>query len=1071
MAQLERLKLSATVWESDKDPTGFNQWLDTVSALVRATEDGEPLEDFIQHKTGRVTFQRGNVPSFLLEDDDFNDDDPIASDRSSFTTRDTRDPTTSDTVDPNDVPLSALFPPASPLARRAAARSTVTRLFPGSSATPGVGRRDLQKAPTAYRDLPDRSKQLDRLLYNVLKMIVKGSKASMLDCVMKPSYVQGVIVLINHMDISKFDRITAAIFRMDRLQYNGDVHAFQIEATQAFKEVTACQANMVHLMLTRLMKAFEGKSRSVQYKIATTINSGVAIDESLNIYDIIQSICSDMATVGDVKNTVNNVNSVLEQIKCDFCGYRHKTEDCRKLKQAKADVAAGILDKLPTKAPKVDKRSCNNCGKTGHTANACPNRPVNSVVSALEQASTASTAGLLHLPPCTPAIQTVPQPVYATGRKFTPAEIQSLMSKLQSGEATVSMSHRTKQTARNTTGRLPPRLIKKAAHASSLESDGQPFGEYQGNRVLLHQHAQLRDDQPTTSPGHLTNTSLEAQGQPFFEGKGNRVTESIGLSFCDGIGCALLALNSVNALLTRYIAVESDPTARLVCNNVNDGQHGSITPDHTWASDVFDITEAMIIALGVGNIKLLCFGPPCQDHSKLRNIPRKGKPSGRPGLNGQKGRVFRKVLINFMWVMNHNPECEYFGEFVDCSDMTEDWSEICGVLGQPYSICHDIVSFTRRNRMYWTNMNLPADFGADWKPQDPNTCMDQGRTIIPYLAYGQKCVYPLGASWKGPSDNPRADTSRAIKVQDTAFDTPQDLRAHEAEQLMGIPPGRTAGSGTTVKQRLTHIGNGWDMVVILKFFAHSKLARVHTNPQYTPTAPVHPARLSDADIKLQCALVTLQLQSPDSLAQSISLYEHHQQIHMLNLLQLHHSGNSVLAVGSTLGSVLDSGSSRHINPSPVITDAEQTVSLMGFDNSQQWTQGTGYLPLEWMTRENDTWIAHDIQSVDAMHNISSPILSMGKLIRDGFDFFLGDKGKEMYLTDPTGTYTVRLELGMDDIVRLPHMVRTGKHQASLPSTPAAAVHRVLRRYCTNCSTTATTRKCIKRCSTPRATRL
>jgi hypothetical protein len=50
----------------------------------------------------------------------------------------------------------------------------------------------------------------------------------------------------------------------------------------------------------------------------------------------------------------------------------------------------------------------------------------------------------------------------------------------------------------------------------------------------------------------------------------------------------------------------------------------------------------------------------------------------------------------------------------------------------------------------------------------------------------------------------------------------------------------------------------------------------------------------------------------------------------------------------------------------------------------------------------------------------------------------------MDLTDPTGTYTVRLELGMDDIVRLPHMVRTGKHQASLPSTPAAAVHRVTR---------------------------
>ena len=72
---MERLKLSATVWNSDKDQTGFNPWLDTTSSLVRATEHGEPLEKFIQHKTGRVTFQRGNVPSFLLDDEDFDDPD------------------------------------------------------------------------------------------------------------------------------------------------------------------------------------------------------------------------------------------------------------------------------------------------------------------------------------------------------------------------------------------------------------------------------------------------------------------------------------------------------------------------------------------------------------------------------------------------------------------------------------------------------------------------------------------------------------------------------------------------------------------------------------------------------------------------------------------------------------------------------------------------------------------------------------------------------------------------------------------------------------------------------------
>ena len=185
-------------------------------------------------------------------------------------------------------------------------------------------------------------------------------------------------MLINHTDISKFDRITSAIFRTDKLQYSGDVHAFQIKATQVFKEVIACNANMVHLMLTRLMKAFDGKSRSVQYKIASIVNSGIDIDDTFNIYDNIQSICSDMATVGDVKA---NVISVLEDLQCDLCGYKDKTEDYRKLKQAKAQVASGELAKLPAaKAPKSFKGSCNNCGKPGHIAKECTgggHKPIN----------------------------------------------------------------------------------------------------------------------------------------------------------------------------------------------------------------------------------------------------------------------------------------------------------------------------------------------------------------------------------------------------------------------------------------------------------------------------------------------------------------------------------------------------------------------------------------------------------------------------------------------------------------------------------------------------------------------
>ena len=93
----------------------------------------------------------------------------------------------------------------------------------------------------------------------------------------------------------------------------------------AVREIRACQANMTHLILSRIVKSFEGKSKTIQYKVVEIINSGVDIDETLNLYDIIHSICYDIATVGDTKQSVN---SIVDEEKCDFCGHKHKTTDC-----------------------------------------------------------------------------------------------------------------------------------------------------------------------------------------------------------------------------------------------------------------------------------------------------------------------------------------------------------------------------------------------------------------------------------------------------------------------------------------------------------------------------------------------------------------------------------------------------------------------------------------------------------------------------------------------------------------------------------------------------------------------
>ena len=79
--------------------------------------------------------------------------------------------------------------------------------------------------------------------------------------------------------------------------------------------------------------------------------------------------------------------------------------------------------------------------------------------------------------------------------------------------------------------------------------------------------------------------------------------------------------------------------------------------------------------------------------------------------------------------------------------MGEDWKEVCECFGEPYVVTAHDVSYTKRRRAYWTNINLPEDWKADFKPLDPDSCMDPGRKVEKYLANGRLCVRPIGASW------------------------------------------------------------------------------------------------------------------------------------------------------------------------------------------------------------------------------------------------------------------------------------------------------------------------------------
>ena len=53
MTTLEKFRLSTVVWDSDKDPNGFLKWSGLMSSLVRSTQHGAVLEDFLDAKLSK----------------------------------------------------------------------------------------------------------------------------------------------------------------------------------------------------------------------------------------------------------------------------------------------------------------------------------------------------------------------------------------------------------------------------------------------------------------------------------------------------------------------------------------------------------------------------------------------------------------------------------------------------------------------------------------------------------------------------------------------------------------------------------------------------------------------------------------------------------------------------------------------------------------------------------------------------------------------------------------------------------------------------------------------------------
>ena len=113
--------------------------------------------------------------------------------------------------------------------------------------------------------------------------------------------------------------------------------------------------------------------------------------------------------------------------------------------------------------------------------------------------------------------------------------------------------------------------------------------------------------QSSQSKVNMIRTAPEASGSgasgehwnPFFVLAANEPPdERILLSLCDGAGCVGFAAANCGTKFDRYIAVEKDDMATVICNNVNGGKGDIPEPDHYWHSDVMEITREDVAQLG-----------------------------------------------------------------------------------------------------------------------------------------------------------------------------------------------------------------------------------------------------------------------------------------------------------------------------------------------------------------------------------------------------------------------------------------------------------------------------------------
>lgn len=305
------------------------------------------------------------------------------------------------------------------------------------------------------------------------------------------------------------------------------------------------------------------------------------------------------------------------------------------------------------------------------------------------------------------------------------------------------------------------------------------------------------------------------------------------VSLFDGASCAMVALKEMGIKVNKYIASEIDVNAIVVSENHH--------PEIIQVGDIKSLDYNKILEMCDGKVDLLIGGSPCQDLSIAK--------SNREGLKGSRSGLF----WNYVEAKEKlNPKYFVLENVASMSaDNRQKISEAMGV--EPININSENLSPQKRNRLYWTNIDVkqPKDAKKKLKDvlengytnKDKSYCIDanyfKGSNFEMYVKkskrqivfqnkkvsksslkegeeiFMKKFVEGTEKMQKssGELKSIQLDTRgrKALEFNGKGF---RKLTIVECERLQCLPDGYTNVDGVSRVERYRMIGNGFTVSVI-----------------------------------------------------------------------------------------------------------------------------------------------------------------------------------------------------------------------------------------------------------------